>query len=233
MIHRDLKPSNILRDGAQFKLGDFGLVTDALVKGYASRQGYTEHLAPETFDVGVTSSSTDVWAMGMTTFRLLNGEPWYEEMLEEFGVDRADPAAAAATMEDLVTSGRFTARLHWMPHVPSAWRRFVNKALSFNSATRYHDGGAMLSGMSSLHVPSGPSWDCDYRTISVVWRRDRGDRQEVVEWLRHSERRHEFKALTRPRSGSGRTLTLESSGGIVSRSRALAGLQDFFKTRTE
>ncbi len=42
MIHRDLKPANILTIGSTAKLSDFGLVTDKLVAGYASQQGYLE-----------------------------------------------------------------------------------------------------------------------------------------------------------------------------------------------
>lgn len=230
MVHRDLKPSNVLKKGPRFKLGDFGLVTDKLVKGYASRQGYIEHLAPETFDVGITSFSTDVWAMGMTAFRVLNGEPWHDELLRQLGVDRNDPVAAAARIEELVTNGDFTRKLKWMPHVPREWRRFVNKALAFCSESRYRDGGAMLSGMQ---VPHGPSWACSYADEFVQWYRRRDDeREEIVEW-RRSPRKHEFVAFTRSLDGGGPIRTLQRSAPGEKKADVLNQLQEFFATRSE
>jgi len=232
MVHRDIKPSNLLAKGTTYKLGDFGLVTDNLVQGYASRQGYTEHLAPEVFEVSVTSPTTDVWAMGVTAFRLLNGDRWYNEILESWGVDRTDPVDAAERIEDIVTAGRFPARLQWMPHVSASWRRFVNKALARDTSSRYRDGGAMLSGMNSLDVPDEPSWACVFTPELVTWSRGRGAREEFVEWRRHSPRRHEFVAFTRAIDGPGRRLTLASSKGLVAKQHVLELLQTFFDTRS-
>lgn len=231
MIHRDLKPSNVLRRGTTFKLADFGLVTNELVKGYASRQGYTEHLAPETFEVDVTSPASDVWAMGMTIFRVLNGEPWYDEVLRLAAVDREDPVAAAVRVEELVTSGSFAQKLRWMPHVPASWRRFVNRALHHDTSRRYRTGSQMLSGLHSTKLPHGPSWECAYEVDLVRWRRQRGERDEVVEWSRHSHNRHAFSAYTEAHDGSGGKRTLAKA--VASRSAVLRGLQDFFASRSE
>ena|GEM_PF-492741 len=231
MVHRDLKPANVLRKDATFKLADFGLVTDDVVKGYASRQGYTEHLAPEAFEVDATSSSTDVWALGMTAFRVLNGEPWYAELRAKLGVDPLDPVAAAAVVEDLVTSGGFTKRLRWMPHVPSKWRRFVNKALSYSPATRYRDGGAALSGLNRLQAPDAPSWDCDYSTAFVRWTRSREGREEVIEWDRTAATA--YVAFTRSTDGSGQNKTLKRSTTGAKKNDVFRELQEFFETRNE
>ncbi|EIG56104.1 serine/threonine-protein kinase [Bradyrhizobium sp. WSM1253] len=81
MIHRDIKPGNILlnKHGAA-QLGDFGLVTDNIIVAYASGQGYSDHLPPEVLNGGGTSVKSDVWALGMTIYRLLHGAEWYSRL---------------------------------------------------------------------------------------------------------------------------------------------------------
>jgi serine/threonine-protein kinase len=81
MLHRDIKPGNILFSGSRWKIGDFGLVTNDVMLGYASAQGYLDHLAPEVHKDQVTSVKTDVWALGMTIYRLLHGEQFYNELI--------------------------------------------------------------------------------------------------------------------------------------------------------
>ncbi|WP_245942093.1 serine/threonine-protein kinase [Sphingomonas gilva] len=79
LIHRDIKPANILLNiKAEAQISDFGLVTDDLVLGYASQAGYSDHIAYEVWNGKGTSAKSDVWALGMTLFRLLHGKVWYE-----------------------------------------------------------------------------------------------------------------------------------------------------------
>lgn len=72
MLHRDIKPGNLLLNSSGItKLGDFGLVTDNIILGYASQAGYADHLAPEIWHGSGTSVVTDVWALGVTLYRLI------------------------------------------------------------------------------------------------------------------------------------------------------------------
>src|ERR1035437_5045432 len=150
MVHRDIKPGNILKHGRNFKIADFGLVSDNLVLGYASADGYVAHLAPEVFPdpargkLGTTSPKTDVWAMGMTAYRLLTGHEFY--VLKFTGKD----------IKGMITGGNFSHRLDWLPHVPEPWRKFVRKAMHDDTTQRFQSARAMSQGLASL--PISPAW---------------------------------------------------------------------------
>ncbi len=231
MVHRDIKPNNILVKEGVGKLADFGLVSDRIVDSYASSGGYNDHLAPEVFAASRTSKRTDVWAMGMTIFRLLNGDPWYHEFRAGMGIDNELDPSRQGRLEELVMSGKLSSLLRWMPHVPAAWRRFVNKALHINQQRRYQDGGEMLSAISTLGLPDSPSWTCEHSDERIVWRRLKEQREQVVVWDRAHARRNSYEAYSqRPADGAARSVLVKNSGPLPQRAAA-DGLYEVFRTR--
>jgi serine/threonine-protein kinase len=231
MLHRDLKPANILLKGSTAKLSDFGLVSDRLIAGYASHQGYLDHLAPEVLRDNRSSSKSDVWAMGMTVYRLLNGEPWYREHQKALGIDWTRPAMQAH-VKGLIMAGKFAARLPWMPHVPGPWRRFVRRAMNDQPGKRFQNGGAMLTALAAL--PKEPSWECTVTGIEILWHRiTKTAREEMVQLRSAGPGVFEYRAVSRPSTGrSGRELTHTASKKPTGRKVALSKLQAFFATRT-
>jgi eukaryotic-like serine/threonine-protein kinase len=209
IIHRDLKPSNILIgcDG-RAKLGDFGLVTDRLILGYGSMAGYSDHIAHEVWQNEMTSKRSDIWAFGMTTYRLLLGKILYESM----------PA------NDAREAG-YADRLSWFPHIPKRWRSFVRKCLRDVPSERFQSAEAMLSAITAL--PIEPSWTCSYSSGKTEWRRHKGNREIIVTYYVHSPRKHEWRAMSKPLSGSGRNRTLASSAACVPRRQALSEIENF------
>lgn len=211
MIHRDIKPSNILRDAKGVsKLGDFGLVTDDIVLGYASGAGYNDHLAPEVWAGDITSVKTDIWALGMTLYRLLHGKSWYDE---------------SPRPSHLVEAGGYADTLAWLPHIPKKWRSVIRTMLRDDPAGRYQNAQQVHNALADLHIAC--DWECTVEPHQVRWSRTSKGRSINVVWDRKSARKHEWTAWSEP-VGAGRRKTLGGSGGVVSRAVAEKGLREFF-----
>lgn len=211
LLHRDLKPGNILIGSAgQAKIGDFGLVTDRLILGYGSRRGYADHVAIEVWNGDPTSRASDVWALGMTLYRLLHGDIWYR---------RYPPP------QDRVKAGGLAAKLDWLPHVPYSWRRAIRKMMRDDPAERARTAAECLDLVGRL--PVTPDWTTQVEQDRVHWTLSEAKRMRHVEWVQHSPKKHEWRAWSEP-VGKGIIRTLDSSGGVVGRGDAMKGLERFF-----
>ncbi|NNM75021.1 serine/threonine-protein kinase [Enterovirga aerilata] len=213
MLHRDIKPANILLKQGTAKIGDFGLVTDNIVLGYASQAGYNDHLPPEVHQGGGTSVKSDIWALGMTLYRLLHGREWYQR----------SPAPRF-----LIGAGGFADSLPWLPHIPSRWKRMIRRMLNDDPAARCQSAGEALTLLAG--VPIDPDWECFVEPNRVVWRRSRGDRVHEVRWL-HDRSRYEWSAQSMPQ-GSGNRRRLGASSHPLTRSQSERELRAFFESQS-
>lgn len=212
MLHRDIKPGNILIDAdGVAQLGDFGLVTDNLILGYASQAGYTDHIAYEVWQGQGTSAKTDIWAMGMTLYRLLHGQAWYEE---------------AVPPKLVIRHGGFADSLRWLPHIPKPWRRVIRKMLNDDPSLRYHTATQVTNALSALPTPH---WDVEVTPGVITWRQALAKRTRIVELKRPSGFKHEWSGWSEPLAGStGNKMTFGGSKGLVNKAKAFKGLDAFF-----
>jgi eukaryotic-like serine/threonine-protein kinase len=211
MLHRDIKPGNLLRDGAGCtKLGDFGLVTDNIILGYGSQAGYLDHLAPEVWAGDGTSVRTDIWALGVTIFRLLHGAIFYSQI--------TDPQAA-------VKAGGFAASLPWLPHIPKKWRTFIRRMLSDDGTKRFQSANQVLTALARL--PTAPSVQCTVKKAATSWKHTANKRKTYVEWTAVGPRQHEWKAWSEP-VGLGNRRKLGGSTAPQNRLKTEKELQAFF-----
>jgi serine/threonine-protein kinase len=214
MLHRDLKPGNILIDArGSVKIGDFGLVTDNLILGYGSQAGYSDHIAPEVWAGGGTSARTDIWALGMTIYRLLHGHLWY---------------SASPSPRFVIQDGGFADNLQWLPHLSGKWRRVIKRALNDDPAYRYQNTDQLLNDLSGLD--ESRCWECSVEEHSIEWRRELKSRSVQVVWRTISQRKHEWEATSFPLA-KGRSLKLGGSSGVCGRGQAEKGLIAFFKQK--
>lgn len=213
MLHRDIKPSNLLvNDASVIQLGDFGLVTDSLVFGYAAQAGYNDHLAFEIWEGEPTSQRTDIWALGITIYRLLHGQAWY---------------GAAPAPQDVVKNGGFADSLQWLPHIPMEWRRFVRKMLRDDKKERFQTATEVFAALSALRID--PNWECAVEPDRIGWvRTDRG-RRIAVEWSFADPKKATWTARSEPLGAKGRGRTLSGSAKPRTKAQLEKELQAFFK----
>lgn len=169
MIHRDIKPANILlgADG-RARLGDFGLVTDNLILGYASGTGYLDHLAYEVMHGKGTSVRSDIWAWGMTLYRLLHGKAWY------------DRHYAAPKPRFAVNDGNFAKKLKWLPSIPADWRRLIRKMMHDDPRCRFQTATSVLNALAKLTI--APDWRLAFHGEQVEFCRTTSTHEIRVFW---------------------------------------------------
>lgn len=214
MLHRDIKPSNILLDRRGVaKISDFGLVTDNLVMGYGSQAGYADHIAYEVWNGAGTSVKSDVWAFGMTLFRLLHGKSWYDQLQPP---------------RETVREGGFAHSLRWLPHISKRWRTAIRRMMHDDPRLRFGSARQIMAGIAGLGTD--PDWRVVVDADFIRWERIARHRRIIVLWEFISDRRHRWKAWSEPLvPGSGRPHTLDQSNGVVGRLRAESGIKEFFE----
>ncbi len=146
-VHRDVKPANILlgRQG-EGKLSDFGLATRAPVGDSASPYGYMTHLAPEVFTNDVTSHLTDIYAVGVTAYRLVNGDGFLPSPAD-FG-----------ELQDMIEDGTYPDRTYYRPYVPISLKRVINRAMNIDPDRRYQSAAGLRQDLERISIACDWTW---------------------------------------------------------------------------
>ena len=76
VLHRDIKPANVIvTRGHQIKIVDFGIakVEDVTLTQTGTMVGSMQYMAPEQIDGADLDARADMWAFGVTCYRMLTG----------------------------------------------------------------------------------------------------------------------------------------------------------------
>jgi hypothetical protein len=144
LVHRDIKPSNIMvLPGGEVKLVDFGIahaMDDTRLTQYGVL-GSTGFIAPELFGGAAPSPAADLWALGVTLFRAVEGR-------DPFARENTAATLHAILHDDLPP-------LHSSPPLATV----ISGLLTRDIADRMtgEQARALLGSTTAAHVPSGPA----------------------------------------------------------------------------
>jgi eukaryotic-like serine/threonine-protein kinase len=143
IIHHDIKPANILVGNAnQGKLSDFGL---AILPGRqlgavaVKHYNYLIHLAPEAHKNQAYSVRSDIYACGVTLYRMVNG-------------DSLLPPVPAALAPSLACSGKYPDRSRYRAFVPRPLKIVINKAMAVRPQDRYPSAEALRRALEQVTI---------------------------------------------------------------------------------
>ncbi len=142
--HCDIKPNNILvGDMSEYLLTDYGITClSPDYKAIHPRQSYLPHISPETISNNLYDMRTDIYQLGLTAFRLVNG---ISEIKMEVEKD-------VTLFQEKVIKGRLITPNKYKPYVPHSFRRIINKAISVNPEDRYQTALEMRRALERINI---------------------------------------------------------------------------------
>lgn len=142
--HCDIKPNNILvGDRSEYILSDYGITTYSPDhQAVTPKQSYLPHISPETISQNIYDARTDIYQLGLTAFRLING---ISEIRDEFDKDRYK-------FRDKVLNGTIIKANSYKPYVPHSLRRIISKATHVNPDERFQTPLEMRRALERIQV---------------------------------------------------------------------------------
>jgi serine/threonine protein kinase len=149
VLHCDIKPANILlTKNIKAKLSDFGLAV-RFQMGEMPPFVYTLHMAPENTTGTQGSILSDVYAMGVTLYRLVNN-------IVDFS------GTAPNNLESQIRRGKFPDRQKYRSYIPTKIKRITNKAMNVNETSRYPSAQKFRQALEKIEI------NIDWRRISSM-----------------------------------------------------------------
>jgi hypothetical protein len=154
IVHRDLKPANILLDRGRVRLTDFGIaqiVGEPSLTSEGIFLGTLHYLAPEVIQGKEPTPACDSYAVGITLYELLAGEPPF-----------TGQSAAVLHGHLHLTPGR-------PPGIPDASWRLIEACLAKDPRRRPNPAELALALRTDPWLVLGDSGSSEWTDPKVVW----------------------------------------------------------------
>lgn len=163
-IHFDLKPSNVLfSDNGVAMIADFGQAREVGPNGVTLMpiRMYAPLTPPEAFSNGRRGTlKSDIYQVGVTLYRALNGEPFFEEQFAKHAMQN--------DLREAIEQGKFPRRDKFLPHIPDSLRRIVRKAMALQPEKRFANAQEFSNALAKLRHTN--NWSTQFNADgSVVW----------------------------------------------------------------
>ncbi|MDT0172335.1 protein kinase, partial [Exiguobacterium sp. BRG2] len=172
ILHLDIKPTNILIDNSgKAVITDFGLskylrTDDSVIQ----KKAYIPHVVPEMFSTEERTVLTDIYGVGLTLYRMVNGEENFKEQYDEISTSNS------IDFKNIILSGKFPDRKSYLPHVPQSIRKIINKALNIDPTKRYFNVLSLLNDLSKVNsflewkfIKTGNDYIWIYENTNVIY----------------------------------------------------------------
>jgi serine/threonine protein kinase len=143
LYHNDIKPSNILiGPRGEGVLTDYGISSiSPNLQPIQAPNAYVLHRAPETAVNNSISVLTDVYQVGLTLFRLINGIGLIRETRNIVGLD---------AFEQLKANNKVLSVNDYQPFVPNSIKRVISTATKAGPAERYQSALEMRRALEGI-----------------------------------------------------------------------------------